>query len=102
MVMVALHSSPPTPFPSLLNPTHSTRTPLFTPFLSRMALSQGFMVVLALLLVLWLPLLFFSSGAPTYQTPTLVDVKLEVSLGQVRGGGRWEGQEEGEERVHKT
>lgn len=38
-------------------------TPYVTP--------QGFLALAALLLVLWLPPLFFSSGAPTYQVPVL-------------------------------
>ncbi len=34
-------------------------------------ITQGFLALAALLLVLWLPPLFFSSGAPTYQVPVL-------------------------------
>ena len=41
------------------------------------------MMIVLLLLVLWLPLLVFSSGAPTYQTPTLLDVRVNLSLTQV-------------------
>ena len=49
-------------------------------------------MIVLLLLLLWLPLLVFSSGAPTYQTPTLLDVRVNASLTQVsmkgeRGGG---------------
>ncbi|KAG2488469.1 hypothetical protein HYH03_012974 [Edaphochlamys debaryana] len=48
--------------------------------------SQGVLALAALLLVLWLPPLFFSSGAPTYQVPSLQDVRVNVSLAQVFGG----------------
>lgn len=41
---------------------------------------QGFLMVVLLLLVLWLPLLVFSSGAPTYQTPTVVNAAVNISL----------------------
>eukprot|EP00198_Chlamydomonas_reinhardtii_P008311 XP_001697648.1 predicted protein [Chlamydomonas reinhardtii] len=44
----------------------------------------GFLALVALLLVLWLPPLFFSSGAPTYQVPALQDVHLNISITQVR------------------
>ena len=44
-------------------------------------------MIILLLVVLWLPLLVFSSGAPTYQTPTVVDVRVNASLTQVVGGG---------------
>ncbi|MEW5302433.1 MAG: hypothetical protein WDW36_005220 [Sanguina aurantia] len=43
-------------------------------------LMQGFLMVVLLLLVLWLPLLVFSSGAPTYQTPTVVNAAVNISL----------------------
>jgi hypothetical protein len=46
---------------------------------------QGVLLLAMLLVVLWLPLLVFSSGAPTYQTPTVVDVSLNVTVAQVRG-----------------
>jgi hypothetical protein len=29
-----------------------------------------------------MPLLFFSSGAPTYQTPTIVDVDMQITISQ--------------------
>ena len=52
--------------------------PIFAnPSTRRCCPRQGFLALVALLLVLWLPPLFFSSGAPTYQVPAL----------QVRGGG---------------
>ncbi len=35
-------------------------------------LLQGTLLFVLLLLILWLPLLVFSSGAPTYTTPSLV------------------------------
>lgn len=37
-------------------------------------------MLVLLLLVLWLPLLVFSSGAPTYQTPTVVNAAVNISL----------------------
>jgi len=43
-------------------------------------LLQGALLFLALLTVLWLPLLAFSSGAPTYVTPEVASVRLNVSL----------------------
>eukprot|EP00798_Chlamydomonas_sp_ICE-L_P012051 gene12051-15156_t len=41
---------------------------------------QGFLLLTALFAVLWLPLLSFSSGAPTYQIPTLIHTHLNVSF----------------------
>ena len=35
-------------------------------------------MIIALLLVLWMPLLVFSSGAPTNQTPTILDVRVNA------------------------
>lgn len=43
-------------------------------------MAQGVLLLVLLLLVLWLPLLVFSSGAPTYQTPTLVNAAVNISL----------------------
>ena len=40
-------------------------------------------MIVALLLVLWLPLLVFSSGAPTNQTPTILSIRVNASLTQV-------------------
>ncbi|KAG1661156.1 hypothetical protein FOA52_002531 [Chlamydomonas sp. UWO 241] len=48
---------------------------------------QGVLLLALLLVVLWLPLLVFSSGAPTYQTPTVVDVSLNVTVAQYSASG---------------
>jgi len=53
--------------------------------LSSLALlcAQGAVILSLLLLVLWLPPLVFSSGAPTYTTPAIQSVKLNVTITQV-------------------
>ncbi|GIL87298.1 hypothetical protein Vretifemale_15360 [Volvox reticuliferus] len=56
------------------------RVPRYVKFL------QGFLALVALLLVLWLPPLFFSSGAPTYQVPALLDVRVNISIARLSGG----------------
>ncbi|GFR40352.1 hypothetical protein Agub_g896, partial [Astrephomene gubernaculifera] len=56
------------------------RVPRYSKFL------QGVLALAGLLLVLWLPPLFFSSGAPTYQVPALQDVHLNISIAQLSGG----------------
>lgn len=53
------------------------RVPRYLKFL------QGALLFGLLLLVLWLPLLVFSSGAPTYQTPEVLDTQLNISITQV-------------------
>ncbi len=45
---------------------------------------KGVVTLGALLLVLWLPPLLYSQGAPTYTTPTIVAVQMNVSITQVR------------------
>jgi len=45
--------------------------------------TQGAVILSLLLLVLWLPPLIFSSGAPTYTTPSIESVKLNVTISQV-------------------
>lgn len=54
-----------------------TRVPRYQKFL------QGALLLSALLLVLWLPPLVFSTGAPTYTTPGVTGLALNVSLAQV-------------------
>ncbi len=50
---------------------------------------QGVVTLAALLLVLWLPPLVFSQGAPTYTAPSVLSVAVNVSVAQVRDvGGR--------------
>lgn len=46
-------------------------------------LLQGTLLFSLLLLAIWLPLLLFSSGAPTYQVPQLLDVRVAASIGVV-------------------
>jgi hypothetical protein len=41
---------------------------------------QGTLLLALLLLVIWTPLLVFSSGAPTYAAPALVAVAVNVSM----------------------
>jgi len=57
------------------------RVPRYVKFLS------GVVLLGLLVLVLWLPLLVFSTGAPTYQTPTVMDVHVSITLSQVITGG---------------
>ena len=61
--------------------------PLLIQFAFTPPLSQGAVILSLLLLVLWLPPLIFSSGAPTYTTPGIVSIKLNVTISQVGGGG---------------
>jgi hypothetical protein len=46
-------------------------------------LLQGALLFAALLLCIWLPLLLFSSGAPTYQTPAIQAASVNATLGLV-------------------
>lgn len=46
---------------------------------------QGTLLFSALLLLLWVPLLAFSSGNPTYQVPNVVSFSANATLGVVHG-----------------
>jgi Piezo non-specific cation channel, R-Ras-binding domain len=52
---------------------------------------QGTLLFALLLLAIWAPLLLFSSGAPTYQTPGVASVSFNASLGVVTRYGGFEG-----------
>jgi hypothetical protein len=52
---------------------------------------QGTLLFCLLLLAIWAPLLLFSSGAPTYQTPGIVDVRVNASIGVVTRYGHYQG-----------
>ncbi len=42
---------------------------------------QGTLLFTALLLLLWVPLIMFSSGNPTYQVPDIEQFSVNVSIG---------------------
>ncbi|CAL8464921.1 g4456 [Coccomyxa elongata] len=46
---------------------------------------QGTLLFLGLLLLLWVPLLVFSSGNPTYQVPEVLSFSFNATLGTARG-----------------
>ena len=48
---------------------------------------QGTLLFTLLLLLLWVPLLLFSSGNPTYTVPSVVDFGVNASLVATAGGG---------------
>jgi hypothetical protein len=54
-------------------------------------LLQGALLFAALLLCIWLPLLLFSSGAPTYQTPSIAAASVNATLGLVTQDGDYTG-----------
>jgi hypothetical protein len=56
-------------------------------------LLQGALLFAALLLCIWLPLLLFSSGAPTYQTPAIAAASVNATLGLVTQRGDYTGVE---------
>ncbi|KAK9824077.1 hypothetical protein WJX72_007565 [[Myrmecia] bisecta] len=47
---------------------------------------QGTLLFLGLLLLLWVPLLIFSSGNPTYQVPELVSFNMNATIGTAAAG----------------
>lgn len=53
--------------------------------------SQGTLLFCLLLLAIWAPLLLFSSGAPTYQTPGIVGARVNASFGVVTSRGHYQG-----------
>lgn len=55
------------------------RVPRYAKFL------QGTLLLALLLLVIWLPLLVFSSGAPTYAAPAITSLGVNVSISSVGG-----------------
>ena len=48
---------------------------------------QGTLLFFALLLLLWVPLIAFSSGNPTYQVPDVLAFETNATLGITRGNG---------------
>ena len=52
---------------------------------------QGTLLFCFLLLAIWAPLLLFSSGAPTYQTPGIVGARVNASFGVVTSYGHYQG-----------
>lgn len=54
-------------------------------------MSQGTLLFCLLLLAIWAPLLLFSSGAPTYQTPGIVGARVNASFGVVTSYGHYQG-----------
>lgn len=52
---------------------------------------QGTLLFCLLLLAIWAPLLLFSSGAPTYTTPGIVNAQVNASLGVVTKYGHYQG-----------
>jgi hypothetical protein len=52
---------------------------------------QGTLLFCLLLLAIWAPLLLFSSGAPTYQTPGIVEVRANASFGVTTSYGHYQG-----------
>lgn len=52
---------------------------------------QGTLLFCLLLLAIWAPLLLFSSGAPTYQTPGIVGARANASFGVVTSYGHYQG-----------
>eukprot|EP00775_Hariotina_reticulata_P007362 gene7362-7573_t len=65
--------------------TIGERVPRYVKFL------QGTLLFCLLLLAIWAPLLLFSSGAPTYQTPGIAEVHVNASLGVVTSYGHYQG-----------
>jgi hypothetical protein len=55
------------------------------------AVLQGTLLFCLLLLAIWAPLLLFSSGAPTYQTPGIVGARVNASFGVVTSYGHYQG-----------
>lgn len=55
------------------------------------AVLQGTLLFCVLLLAIWLPLLLFSSGAPTYQIPAIADARVNVSIGVITSYGDYTG-----------
>lgn len=52
---------------------------------------QGTLLFVGLLILLWVPLLVFSSGNPTYQVPSIVSFSANASLGTMhKGSGSFE------------
>jgi hypothetical protein len=68
-------------FPVLLSALTASLPPLL----------QGTLLFCLLLLAIWAPLLLFSSGAPTYQTPGIVDVRANASFGVTTSYGHYQG-----------
>lgn len=56
------------------------------------AAAQGTLLFCLLLLAIWAPLLLFSSGAPTYQTPGIVEARVNASVGVVTKYGHYQGE----------
>jgi hypothetical protein len=54
-------------------------------------LLQGALLFSALLLCIWLPLLLFSSSAPTYQTPAVAAAAVNASIGVSNARGDYAG-----------
>lgn len=57
----------------------------------RCLLLQGTLLFCLLLLAIWAPLLLFSSGAPTYQTPGIASAHVNASIGVVTSYGHYQG-----------
>lgn len=68
------------------------RVPRYVKFL------QGTLLLALLLLVIWLPLLVFSSGAPTYAAPAITSLGVNVSItsaASLAGAASADGQAQG-------
>lgn len=78
-------AAPLSPPPPLTRPQIGDRVPRYVKLL------QGALLFSALLLCIWLPLLLFSSGAPTFQTPAVAAAEVNASFVAASARGDYSG-----------